>query len=89
MIRLYTITATLTVDGDEQDCPVRGYVDHGPQLGGGWGGVLDSEPEALVDGAWWPLDALALDPRDRERVEEALCDEASNDDSSQCVERAS
>ena len=86
MSRQYAIEATLTVDGDEQDCPVRGHVDHGPVHGGGWGGVLDGEPEAFVDGAWWALDALELAPRDRERIEEALCDEANDDDSSQCIE---
>ena len=80
MSRLYETTVTLAVDGDERDVQIRAYVMYERQRGGSWGGSIDGDVEALVGGAWVSLDDLVLDVHDRERAEDALCEECSSDD---------
>ena len=86
MSKQYETEVTLTINGSEQDVTVRAWVAYEAQPGGCWGGSIDGEIEALVDGEWVLLD---LSPRELDRAEEALCDECSNDDRDQCVEWAS
>ncbi len=81
MSRRYQCEVTLTVDGDETDLTVRACVEYERGYGGSWGGVVDGDIEARIGGAWVPLDSLALDDGDDERADEALCEEAMNDDS--------
>ena len=59
MSRVYTIEATLNLDGDEQDYPVRAHVAYESQRGGGWGGSVDGDVEAFVFDAWVSLDRYA------------------------------
>lgn len=89
MTSRYTETlVTLTIDGDERDCGVRGFVEVEPGLGmgGAIGAVLDGDPEILLGNDWWPLDSVNLDAGDAERISDALCDVALEDDADQCVE---
>jgi hypothetical protein len=72
---------TVTIDGDECDVRVRSYVEVAPWLGvgGSWGARLDGDPDVMVEGEWCPLDSVNVGPRDRDRIEEALCDRALED----------
>lgn len=86
----YETTATVTIAGDERDVRVRGDVvcEYGLGMGGGIGAELDGEPELFVGGTWIDAETLGIDAQDRERVEDALCDLALEDDSDACVEAA-
>ena len=67
---------TLTIDGDESDHFCRGFVEVGP-----FGATRDGDIDVMVNGTWWPLDSLNVDAGDEERIEEAICDLANEDDS--------
>jgi hypothetical protein len=82
----YETKVTISICGDEQDVTVRAHVEYAPGFGGAWGGTLDGDIEALVGGAWVPLDELELDEGDMERATEAL-EEACSHDDSDCAER--
>lgn len=73
---------TISVDGDERDVTVRGFVSVKPGLGmgGAWGAELDGDADIWIDRDWFPLDSVNLDEGDDERIEEALCNAALEDD---------
>lgn len=72
--------ATLVVNGDEQDVTVRGYVEMEYSRSRGMIAVLDGEPEAQVDGEWVSMDDDALGDGAADAAEEALLEDALNDD---------
>lgn len=77
----YTETeVTLTIEGDERDVYVRGFVDVNTT-----GATLDGDPDVRTDGDWWPVDAVNVGAGDRDRIEEALCEAAFTDDRDSCV----
>jgi hypothetical protein len=86
MSRPHEVTVTVTVDGDELDCPARCRVDIGAYgMGGAPGAELDGDPELFIGGTW--LDAASLvDERDLSHVKESLCEVAYQDDHDACVE---
>lgn len=65
--RHVTSEVTLTVNGDERDCCVRGCVE----IEAGTATVTGTP--AVWLGEWRPIDSVGLDSGDRERVEDALC----------------
>ncbi len=69
---------TVTLDGDETDLAVRGWVllEAGLGMGGSWGAAIDGGVELFVRGEWVSVDDLELDPRDVDQIHEALCDAA-------------
>lgn len=88
MSRPYQTTVTITLDDEDRDIAARARVEVGPGLcHGGWGAEIDGQVELLVGDAWTEVEELPLETRDVERIDEALCDVALADDSSECVER--
>lgn len=79
---MHDVRMTLTIDGDERDVGVRGFVAVEPGLGvgGALGAVVDGEPVIYIGGDWWPLDSVNLDDGDAERIDEALCEAALDGD---------
>ena len=76
MSALFEISrTTVTLDGDEQDAPVRGWIDI--EQGRAF---FDSEPQVYVSEAWCDVSELELAPDDQERIEQALADVAFEDD---------
>lgn len=86
--RYFEAEVTIAIDSDERDVFVRGFVEVEPGLGmgGGLGAAIDGDPDVRLSDAWWPVDALNLDPGDLERIIEALEEKALEDDSDACVE---
>ncbi len=66
---------TLTVDGDEADYNVCAFVDVGPS-----GASVDGWAQVYVKGEAYDFDLLDISTEDMERVTEALCDQAIQDD---------
>ncbi len=54
--------------------------------GGGFGAELDGAAQVLVPEGWFDTDGIELGAGDADRIEEALCDLALDDDTSECVE---
>ncbi len=77
---------TLTIDGDERDVAVRGFVllEYGLGMGGGLGAQMDGDIEIMIGGEWCPVDSVNLDGGDEEAAEDALCREALDDDEDYC-----
>ncbi len=77
----YETVATLEIDGDERDVPVRANValEMGAGIGGNCGAVIDGDMEAMVDGKWIDVDMIPLDARVRDRLEESFADIAFAD----------
>lgn len=78
---IYETTATLEIDGQERDYPVRARVvlEHGAGMGGSFGATIDGDIEACIDGAWVDVDMIPLDARMRERLEESFAELAFQD----------
>jgi len=79
---LYSRVATVTIGADEQDLPVRGWVD----LEGGRA-FFDGEPQVRLAEGWFDVSDLDLAAGDRDRIEEGLSEVAFDDDRDACVER--
>lgn len=89
MSRRYETKVTITLDDEERDVTARARVEVGPGLShGGWGAEIDGQVELLIGDVWTEMEDVPLETRDIERIDEALCDAALEDDSSECVERA-
>jgi hypothetical protein len=88
MSRYYEAIVTLTIDGDERDCAVRGFVllEYGLGMGGSLGAQMDGDIEIMIGGEWCPVDSVNLDAGDEERSKDALCEVALEDDSHMCDE---
>ncbi len=82
MSSLYNVMVTLTIDGDEQDRYVRGYID----IEGGRA-FFDGEPAVLLPEGWCDVSDLELAKGDRDHIEECIAEVAFNDDREACVER--
>jgi len=69
--QLYSRVATVTIDGHEQDLPVRGwiYIEEGAAY-------LDGDVQVRLDGGWFDANELALAAGDRDRIEEGLSETA-------------
>ena len=78
----YEARVTVTADGEERDVFVRGFVTVEPGLGmgGAMGAELDGDPEVMISGTWCPIESVDLDDGDEDRIEEALCDKALEDE---------
>jgi hypothetical protein len=76
----YETTATVTIAGNEVDVRVRCCVRVGRLMGGAWGAMPDGDPEVLHDGAWVDPDDVGIDGEDRERIVDAICEVANDDD---------
>lgn len=71
-MRMVDVTVTLTVDGDEKDCSVRGFVTVD-----GDSAVVDGEPQVWIGhDEFCPLSSVNVDPADIETIDAALCEAA-------------
>lgn len=83
MSRPYEALVTLTIDGDEVDVYVRGFVSVEPGLGmgGAWGATLDGDIDVRTGGDWFPINSVNVGEGDEGRAEDALLTAALDDDS--------
>ena len=86
--RYYSVKVTVTVDGDERDVFVGGFVECGWDVGcpNGFGAILDGDADVMINGTWCPIDSVNLGEGDAGRIADALCETALEDDSDQCVD---
>ncbi len=90
MIALVEMTVHFMVDGGfsdiERDVQVRASTFCERQMGGCFGASIDGDVEFYsVERGWVPLAEHVTD-QELERIEEALCDAANEDDASECVD---
>ena len=88
MSRMTDVKVSVTIDGDDRDVFVRGYVTVEPGLGmgGNWGAEIDGDVQLRLGGDWWPVESVNLDKGDLEHIEASLCEAALEDDSDQRCE---
>ncbi len=82
MSTAYDVKVTLTIDGEEQDRFVRGYVDI--EAGRAF---FDGEPQVMLPEGWYDVSDLELAKGDRDHIEECIAEVAFNDDRDACVDR--
>ncbi len=79
--RYFESRVTVTIDGDETDVYVRGFVDLEPSRSRGWRAELDGDPDIMINGTWCPIDSVNLGEGDADLIGDALCETALEDDS--------
>lgn len=79
MSRMYDRKVTVTVDGDERDVYARAWVDVETDRGSPWA-TLDGGPSLLLPEGWLDVADVSLGDGDLQRIEDAICEAAFDDD---------
>lgn len=77
------VTVTLTISGDERDCPVRGFVTIDGDTA-----VVNGEPQVWIGhDEFCPLSSVNVHPADIETIDAALCEAALEADRDELADR--